>query len=49
MRHEGFIIEQQIIEEESISFEQIIDILMSDLYVKINFFVGTIHKGHSRI
>lgn len=38
--HEGFIIEQQMIEEESISFEQIIDILMSDLYVKINFFVG---------
>lgn len=38
--HEGFIIEQQMMEEESISFEQIIDILMSDLYVKINFFVG---------
>ncbi|WP_277585144.1 PucR family transcriptional regulator [Psychrobacillus antarcticus] len=38
--HEGFIIEQQMLEEESISFEQIIDILMSDLYVKINFFVG---------
>lgn len=42
--HEGFIIEQQMIEEESISFEQIIDILMSDLYVKINFFVGPYKK-----
>lgn len=42
--HEGFIIEQQMQEEESISFEQIIDILMSDLYVKINFFVGPYKK-----
>lgn len=38
--HEGIIIEEQAQQEESISFEQIIDILMSDLYVKINFFVG---------
>ena len=38
--HEGIIIEEQTQEEDSISFEQIIDILMSDLYVKINFFVG---------
>ena len=42
--HEGFIIEQQIIDEESTSYEQIIDILMSDLYVKINFFVGPYKK-----
>lgn len=42
--HEGFIIEQQMVAEESISFEQIIDILMSDLYVKINFFVGPYKK-----
>ncbi|MCZ8535543.1 PucR family transcriptional regulator [Psychrobacillus psychrodurans] len=42
--HEGFIIEQQMMEEESISYEQIIDILMSDLYVKINFFVGPYKK-----
>ncbi|MFJ7826567.1 PucR family transcriptional regulator [Psychrobacillus sp. NPDC096623] len=42
--HEGFIIEQQMIEEESISYEQIIDILMSDLYVKITFFVGPYKK-----
>ncbi|SDN13087.1 PucR C-terminal helix-turn-helix domain-containing protein [Psychrobacillus sp. OK028] len=42
--HEGFIIEQQMMEEESISYEQIIDILMSDLYVKITFFVGPYKK-----
>lgn len=42
--HEGFIIEQQLMDEESISYEQIIDILMSDLYVKINFFVGPYKK-----
>ena len=38
--HEGIIIEERTQEEDSISFEQIIDVLMSDLYVKINFFVG---------
>ena len=38
--HEGIIIEEQVIHEESISYEQIIDILMSDLYVNIHFFVG---------
>ena len=43
--HEGIIIEEQTIDEESISYEQIIDILMSDLYVKINFFVGPYTKG----
>lgn len=43
--HEGFIIESQITEEESVSYEQIIDILMSDLYVKINFFVGPYRKN----
>ena len=42
--HEGFLIEQQTMEEESISLEQIIDTLMSDLYVKINFFVGPYKK-----
>lgn len=42
--HEGFIIEQEMMEEESISYEQIIDILMSDLYVKITFFVGPYKK-----
>src|SRR5690606_35818701 len=38
--HEGIIIESQTNREDSISFEEIIDVLMSDLYVKINFFVG---------
>ena len=38
--HEGIIIEEQAMHEESTSYEQIIDILMSDLAVKINFFVG---------
>lgn len=38
---EGIIIEEQSSSvEENISYEQIIDVLMSDLYVKINFFVG---------
>lgn len=38
--YEGIIIEEQMPHEESTSYEQIIDVLMSDLYVKINFFVG---------
>lgn len=42
--HEGIIIEEQEITRESISYEQIIDILMSDLYVNINFFVGPFQK-----
>ncbi|MFC4559135.1 PucR family transcriptional regulator [Virgibacillus kekensis] len=36
--HEGIIIEENL--EEPISYEQIIDILMSDLYVKIKFLIG---------
>ncbi|MBO0600564.1 helix-turn-helix domain-containing protein [Sporosarcina sp. E16_3] len=39
--HEGIIIEEQKIYEESIIFEDIKDLLMSDLYVKINFFIGS--------
>ncbi|WP_010650147.1 PucR family transcriptional regulator [Oceanobacillus massiliensis] len=39
--HEGIIIEQQDSQlEEHISYEQISDTLMSDLYVKIKFFEG---------
>lgn len=38
--HEGIIIEEQELAEESIAYDQIIDVLMSDLYVNINFFVG---------
>ncbi|WP_164669588.1 PucR family transcriptional regulator [Virgibacillus doumboii] len=36
--HEGFIVEANY--DENISYEQIIDVLMSDLSVKIYFFVG---------
>ncbi|WP_170140749.1 PucR family transcriptional regulator [Oceanobacillus arenosus] len=40
-QHEGIIIEElSDTIEEFISYEQIIDILMSDLYVNIKFFVG---------
>lgn len=39
--HEGIIIEEQSsLAEENIPYDQIIDILMSDLYLKIKFFVG---------
>lgn len=38
--HEGILIEEQTTHEESTSYDEIIDILMSDLYVKINFYVG---------
>lgn len=37
--HSGLMVEEQTI-EETISYEQIVDVLMSDLYVKIKFFVG---------
>lgn len=36
----GIIIERQTIVEDTTSYEQIIDVLTSDLYVKIKFFVG---------
>lgn len=38
--HEGIIIEEKTMLEERMNYDQIIDILMSDLYVKISFFVG---------
>lgn len=39
--HEGILIEEQVeIGEETIAYSDIIDILMSDLYVKIRFLVG---------
>lgn len=43
--HEGIIIEEQTVYEDSISFEEIKDILMSDLSVKINFFIGSYKVG----
>ncbi|ANU12020.1 hypothetical protein A1A1_02882 [Planococcus antarcticus DSM 14505] len=38
--HEGILVEYLAKEDGPISYEEIIDILMSDLYVKIRFFVG---------
>lgn len=38
--HEGILVERMAKEDGPISYEEIIDILMSDLYVKIRFFVG---------
>lgn len=46
---EGIIIEEQTTAEDSTSYEQIIDLLMSDLYVKINFFVGPYRQGQEGI
>ena len=43
--NQGIIIEQHAVDEESVSYEQIIDILMSDLYIKISFFVGPFREG----
>ncbi len=47
--HEGIIIEEQTMLEESIAYDQIIDILMSDLYVKISFFVGPFQDNMDHI
>lgn len=38
--HEGILIENADVGNDNIRYEEIIDILMSDLYVKINFLVG---------
>lgn len=38
--HEGILIEECDKKQEAITYKQIIDILMSDLYGKINFFIG---------
>ncbi|TQS76592.1 hypothetical protein DX933_00360 [Ornithinibacillus gellani] len=44
--HEGIIIEEMSTENgEAISYKQIINVLMSDLYVKMNFFVGPFQSG----
>lgn len=39
-RSEGIIVEELENHKEEMNYEQIIDILMSDLYVKIHFFIG---------
>lgn len=38
--HEGILVEYLAKEDDAISYEEIIDPLMSDLYIKIQFFVG---------
>lgn len=45
--YEGIIVEEIENEEECTSYEQIIDILMSDLYVKIQFLVGPFNHTKS--
>lgn len=39
-RHEGILIEYAALPQDNIRYEEIIDVLMSDLYIKINFLVG---------
>lgn len=43
--HEGILIEHTEIGSDSIIYEEIIDVLMSDLYIKINFLVGPFKEG----
>lgn len=48
--HSGIIVEEMSqSKEENLSYEEIIDTLMSDLYVKISFFVGSILKDYKHI
>lgn len=42
--HEGILIEEKLIHEEITSYAQIINVLMSDLYVKIRFLVGNFQQ-----
>lgn len=47
--HQGIIVEEHEVNRESISYEHIIDILMSDLYINIKFFVGPFQKELNHI
>ncbi|WKA51703.1 helix-turn-helix domain-containing protein [Planococcus liqunii] len=47
--HEGILIEHESIGSDSISYEDIINILMSDLYIKIHFLVGPFRTGMERV
>jgi len=47
--HEGILIEEQSSDVVTISYDQIIDILMSDLYVTIKFFVGPYHEQYTHV
>ena len=43
--HQGILVEYLAAEDGAISYEEIIDPLMSDLYIKIQFFVGPFHDS----
>ncbi|GAA0596012.1 PucR family transcriptional regulator [Virgibacillus siamensis] len=45
--HEGIIVETN--PDPNLSFDQIIDILMSDLYVKIKFLIGPCHDSLTKV
>ncbi|QDY45779.1 regulator of polyketide synthase expression [Planococcus glaciei] len=47
--HEGILIEQESVGSDSISYEDIINILMSDLYIKIHFLVGPFRTGMEQV
>lgn len=47
--HDGVMIEEKESNDETISYDQIIDILMSDLYVTIKFFVGPYHNHFTNV
>ncbi len=46
---EGMIIEKISPSEINIRFEEIIDVLMSDLYLKINFYIGPINTNNEDV
>ncbi|WKA60339.1 helix-turn-helix domain-containing protein [Planococcus shenhongbingii] len=48
-RHEGILIEHATLGQDNICYEEIIDLLMSDLYIKINFLVGPFRKGMQNV
>ncbi|AQQ52341.1 PucR family transcriptional regulator [Planococcus lenghuensis] len=45
--HEGMLVEYRTAKKEVISYDEIIDVLMSDLYIKIDFMVGPFREGRS--
>jgi len=46
---EGIIVEEILLTEEKVNYEQIIDILMADLSVKIKFFIGNILESYNNL
>ncbi|ALS79648.1 regulator of polyketide synthase expression [Planococcus kocurii] len=43
--HQGILVEYVSKEDEALSYEEIIDVLMSDLYINIHFFVGPLRTS----